>query len=66
MPRDARRRADQDFSHLSVGEIDAELAAISTNMEKDLEKVKRQYHKREKALQKARAEKVKGQSGDVD
>ena len=43
---------------------DAELAAISTNMEKDLEKVKRQYHKREKALQKARAEKLK--SSDVD
>mmetsp|Transcript_26937 Transcript_26937/g.44737 ORF Transcript_26937/g.44737 Transcript_26937/m.44737 type:complete len:135 (-) Transcript_26937:53-457(-) len=47
-----------DFSHLSLLAIDDELAAIKTNLQRDMTKLRRQYEKRDRALRAARASKT--------
>lgn len=53
-------RNKYDFSHLSLPEIDHELANIGANLERDMGKLKRQYEKRERALRAARVTKSGG------
>ncbi|KAL1512151.1 hypothetical protein AB1Y20_005419 [Prymnesium parvum] len=47
-------RSKYDFSHLSAEAIDAELANLNANLERDIGKLKRQYEKRQRALEAAR------------
>ena len=51
-----------DYSHLSLEEIDEELSSIGPNLERDMERLKKQYMKRQKALRIARDAKLRAPS----
>lgn len=64
-PRVEVNRNKYDFSHLSMDEIETELTNLGSNLERDIGKLKRQYEKRQRALEAARQAKSQESSTEA-